>query len=319
MVLIVIFVILFIVIGILSVTLHEATYDGEIEKDRSEYGFEFSVQSATESLPVKMEVSASHKVDYFFVMTKENYEIYKDEDDFETRMQNYEQNSEFSVQDTTRFTVEKDLPVDDYIIVSAAQERTYSVSVEYKLTRYYIQPLLLYLLLIFLIIWIIIGIRIYKLSQQKKDLEFEEDQYAPSYQQGYYDSYRPPPQQPQHPQTYYQQPPPRQPTLQAPPQGRVYDSEDDPNQSSVYSGPTPLDNRPPPRPPRRRRPPPPGSSSNPGESYKPLVITCKCGGAIRVDSPKRPVEIQCPKCGRKGVVEAVDDARSAESEEIHYY
>jgi hypothetical protein len=49
------------------------------------------------------------------------------------------------------------------------------------------------------------------------------------------------------------------------------------------------------------------------------VITCKCGGAITVDSPKRPIEIQCPECGRKGVVEAADDSSQAEGEEIHYF
>jgi hypothetical protein len=323
MVLIVVFVIFFIIIGIASVTLHEASYDGTVEEDRSEYGFEFSVQSVTGSLPVKMEVTASHKVDYFFVMTKDEYEIYKDEDEFETRMTNYEQNSEYSVQDTSKFTLDKDLPVDDYVIVTASQERSYSVSVEYKITRYYIQPLLIFILLIFVIIWIVIAIRIYKLQQKKQDLEFQEDQFGPGYQQGYYDSYGQPyqPQAAPPQQTYYQQQPPPQHSLQAPPQGRVYGSQGNPDQPRVLSGPTPMDTRPP-RPPRRRRPPPPpppGAKSNPGNNYEPLVVTCKCGGSIPVNSPERPVEIQCPKCGRKGVVEAANEDGQSDGEEVHYY
>ena len=83
MVLIVIFVIIFILIGIVSVTVHEDTYDGEIEPDRSEYGFEFSVVSLTDSCPVDIEVTASQNVDYFFLMTQENYDIYRNEDEYD--------------------------------------------------------------------------------------------------------------------------------------------------------------------------------------------------------------------------------------------
>jgi len=325
MVLIVIFVIFFIVIGIVSVTIHEATYDGEIEADRSEYGFEFSVVSVTGSCPVDIEVSSSQQVDYFFLMTQENYDIYRNEDEYETRMSNYQQNSEASRQDTTKFSLEgKELPVDDYVIISASPERSNSITLDYKITRYVVQPVLIYILIIFIIIWAVIAYRIYVLHNKKQDLEFQDEQYGAGYG-GYYGGpptqAQVPPQYQQQPppqQTYYQQPPPQQ-TLQAPPQGRVYQPPGDRNPPQGGDQRTPRythDNPPPPR--RRRRPPPPPPPSNPGSGYEPLSITCKCGGLITVDSPERPIDIQCPECGRKGTVEAADDPEHPD-EEIHYY
>ena len=333
MVIIVIFVILFIVIGIISVTVHEATYDGEIEQDRSEFGFEFSVVSATDSCPVDIDATASHKVDYFFLMTQENYDLYRNEDEYETRMTNYQQNSESSRQDTTKFNLEgKELPVDDYVIVAASPERNHRVTLDYKITRYVVQPVLIFILIIFIIIWVVIAFRIYKLHQKKQDLEFQDDQYSAGYGD-YYGGYGSPPpqarsppqylqqqQQPPPQQTYYQQqPPPQQQPLQAPPQGRVYQPPGErSNQPRVVSSPNQMDPQHNQRP-RRRRPPPPPPTSNPGSRYEPLSISCKCGGLITVESPERPIDIQCLECGRKGVVEATDDPGHSDSEEIHYF
>jgi predicted RNA-binding Zn-ribbon protein involved in translation (DUF1610 family) len=33
---------------------------------------------------------------------------------------------------------------------------------------------------------------------------------------------------------------------------------------------------------------------------KPLKITCKCGGVIRIKSKKRPLKFKCPDCGKRG-------------------
>ena len=35
---------------------------------------------------------------------------------------------------------------------------------------------------------------------------------------------------------------------------------------------------------------------------KPLKIKCKCGGEIVVKSSKRPIKIECPKCGKTGML-----------------
>ncbi len=37
---------------------------------------------------------------------------------------------------------------------------------------------------------------------------------------------------------------------------------------------------------------------------KPIKIKCKCGASIKVKSTKRPLTIECPKCGRKGTIKA---------------
>ena len=36
------------------------------------------------------------------------------------------------------------------------------------------------------------------------------------------------------------------------------------------------------------------------EGFKPLKITCKCGGVIKIKTAKRPLKFRCPDCGRKG-------------------
>ena len=97
LIIVVFFVILFIIIGILAVTVHEGTYGGELVPDEPDYGHEFNVWSATDSLPVKIETSASHKVDYFFIVTKENYDYNNEHHptDVAQRIENYEDSNEF--------------------------------------------------------------------------------------------------------------------------------------------------------------------------------------------------------------------------------
>ncbi len=308
---IVIFVMMFIIIGILSVSVVENNYDGTLGSDENEYGFEFSVVSATDTCPVKIEVTSSHKVDYFFILTQENYDFYKDELDVEKRVNNYEQNAELTLEQSTRFTYEDDLPVGEYVIVSTLEERSYTVQLDYRISRYIIQPVLIFILLIFIILWVILTLRIYKLHQKKQELE-QQEEYGAEYT-GYYAGYGAPPPPPpsQYPpqQPYPQQPPPQPQTLEAPPTGRVYSTPEEPPQGPrIVGGPTPM--------PRvRRRPPPP----DPSASYEPLVINCKCGGTIRVDSPERPIEIKCPDCGRKGMVEASESPGQSESDDYQYF
>ena len=42
------------------------------------------------------------------------------------------------------------------------------------------------------------------------------------------------------------------------------------------------------------------AAKKPPARYKPVTIPCKCGGKIVIRTSKRPVDIECPKCGRRG-------------------
>lgn len=57
----------------------------------------------------------------------------------------------------------------------------------------------------------------------------------------------------------------------------------------------------PPKKEEKKRPPkkPPAKEGKPRKSMK---IKCKCGGTILVKSSKRPINIECPKCGKKGTL-----------------
>jgi predicted RNA-binding Zn-ribbon protein involved in translation (DUF1610 family) len=43
---------------------------------------------------------------------------------------------------------------------------------------------------------------------------------------------------------------------------------------------------------------------------KPLKITCKCGGIIKITSPKRPLKFKCPDCGKKGMLKGTEKIKT---------
>lgn len=59
--------------------------------------------------------------------------------------------------------------------------------------------------------------------------------------------------------------------------------------------------------PRERRRPP--------KRAKPMEIPCKCGGTIVVKSNKRPINIECPECGRTGTLKSAPPEEPEPSED----
>jgi hypothetical protein len=238
------------------------------------------------------------------------------------------------------YSFTEELEPGTYVIVSYLRfDATADIELEYNLTWFVLMPFLWIFLLIFIILIVLLIVRIALLQNRKSKLHEPEPGYdhpagqEPSGQYQYQDDYgyhdEPDPYGYGSEYDYYDHPAPRQgyPPRGAPPQSPP------PPRSPQGRPPGPTQHRPrrPPGSYRSRRPPAhaPPHAHAPAPTYaqeeyhepqakapaKPVTIPCKCGEVIVVNDPFRPLKIECPRCGRRGLLEG---KKSSGNEDIFY-
>jgi uncharacterized membrane protein len=263
-------------------------YPRTMNQDVNMYAFEFNVPDIlSEKMPISLEITSSDELE-FYVLHEEDYS----RDMTIVELRNYSINEDN--RKTKHLIYDEELEPGKYVVVSYLQfETNNDIALTYTLDRY-VPVLVIWLIcLIFVLLFVICIVRIGLLQRKKSKLRREQmrqPEYAEPYrdrpeQFGYYDDPGPPP---------YGTGPVR------PPPGPPPNYPPDPR--GAPSGP--------PRPPQRsRRGPGPGYGPGPepgpvpSESIKPSTIPCRCGEMIVVTDSLRPLRIQCPRCGRRGILE----------------
>jgi hypothetical protein len=283
--------------------LYESSYTETHHKDVNMHSFEFTVPDVMgNNMPVFLEVEATEGVE-IYVLNKDDYNDALEIDDIRNLSINKNSGK------ITRYSYTDNFEPGNYIIISYLRFDTdKDISITYNITRFVLLPVLWLISLIFIILILICLLRIFLLRRKKSQLYAEHqarrnqsmrDEYYAG-DQGDYD--------------YYDD-------------GQGYDYPPQPGYSDYGSDAPPPRQRPgpprrPPPPQQRRRRPPPGprgdgyyqqdsgyvppSRSSQGPGPKPVTIPCKCGEVIVVSDPTRPLQIQCQRCGRRGILEAAD-------------
>ncbi len=316
-VLTIVLIVMLLIIVYLATTLITNEDPGSIDENASQHDYWFTVPDImSEEVPVKLDVTASDPVE-FYLLSEDDFE--KDMEVAELRAKainnNHDQN--------TKFSFDGELDAGKYVIVSKLKfdEDHESILLKYKISRYVIMPILWIVVLLFIIpisiciVWIVV------LQQKKSTLSprvprgYERPQYdrPPHARPGpghydnegrHYDDYarpRPPesegydrghdrhgnghPPMP-HPQEHYDRHEdyahdrPHHPHHGEPDRPRGHDRG-----TEAYG------------PERHPREEPPQEPKN-------LTIPCKCGEVIVISDDTRPLRIKCPRCGRRGILEA---------------
>jgi uncharacterized membrane protein len=299
----IILVIFFVIIVIAAMILHSESYDRTMDKDVNPYQFTFTVPDlASQKVPVVIEVDASNEI-YFFIIDGEDFDENLNFTELSTLAKNR------NIGPTDQFSYEADFEPGEYSVVAYKRFDVESeINLGFTLTRYILMPFLWLISLIFILLIVLCIVRI-ALLQRKKSKVHDDGPEAPEY--GYDDHYP----QGGHGQEHfdrdgrhsynqdYDHPPqgnPRAPPRHAPP-SHARDTGGYSQQTTDYSyesGPPPTSPRPPHRPQR-----PTHSRDRAQGQPDPTTIPCKCGEVIVINDPSRPLHIQCPRCGRRGILE----------------
>ncbi len=307
----VILLIFFIIILYLSFILHSQSYNRTMDQDVGVFSFEFNVPDLlSEDIPVRIEIESSDGLEFYVLDDKEYIEDL-------TRDQLHNLSINKNTGKTDHFVYEDDFAPGKYVIVSYQPiDQDKDISLTYTLTRYFLMPFLWLISLIFILLFLVCIIRIFLLQRKKSTIKLQvyhepdyrdEGRYYPSdrgsheppepydYDSGYsradyggqpsHHYQRPPP--PQQPHYRQPMPPPTQPYH--PPRGVPYRQR---------HGPLPHGS------PQRRHPGP-----------QPTTVPCKCGEIIVIRDPTRPLHIECPRCGRHGLLEG---KKKSPDDEIFY-
>ena len=139
---------------------NEVTMD--MEKGVTQHDFEFNVQNImSQDMPVEIEVEASEPVE-FYILEKNDYELDMDI----VKLRNASINRNFH--DTTRFEYKGELEPGTYKIVSYLRfEKEQDITLNYKITRFILMPIL-WLITLLLMIPVIICIAWIFVLQKRK-------------------------------------------------------------------------------------------------------------------------------------------------------
>ena len=280
-------------------------YDRTMERDVSVYSFEFNVPDIlSQDMPISIDVTSSDQLE-FYLLKEERYF-----DDINiSELKTYSLNRDHTK--TTNFIYEADLEPGRYVVVAYQQfDKDHDILLTYDINWYLPIFIIWIVCLIFILLFVVCIVRIGLL--QRKKSKVHEEAYPPSahdYDYAHpggtgttsgYDHHDP--------HTYGERatgstsgyPPPSAPHQQPPQQ---------PRPRSTYDAP------PRPRPPRRtpQAPPPmqysrtqdqpPPAPREYQENQEPVTVPCKCGELIVITDTLRPLRIQCPRCGRRGILE----------------
>ncbi len=259
-------------------------YPRTMNQDVAMYSFEFNVPDIlSEKMPISLEITSSDELE-FYILHEEDYS----RDITIVDLRNYSINDDN--RKTAHLIYDAELDPGKYVVVSYLQfETDHNIALTYTLNRY-VPVLVIWLVcLIFVLLFVICIVRIGLLQRKKSKLRREQI-LPPEYAEPYRDR----------PEQFGYNVDPGPPSYGAgpirPPPGPPPDYPPDPR--GAPSGP--------PRPPQRsRRAPGPGYGPGPipSESSKPTTIPCSCGEVIVVTDSLRPLRIQCPRCGRRGILE----------------
>jgi methionine-rich copper-binding protein CopC len=318
--LMIIFLILLFIIAYLSTVLITNEASGIIEKNSEKYPFTFEVQDImSQEIPTRIEIEASESVE-INILTEENYR----ESLSVVELRNLSINKNHGQK--TQFVFEKYLKPGDYVIIAFKRDNANDITLEYKISRFFLLPFLWLISLLFLIpiitclVWILLlqskkgAARSAEYDQRGRDnvgRQHPEDQgyyenhayheYDP-YSKGDKDyvQYSQKPLQPPHDNAYSESHYPRQ---AAPSPG--YDRQSESRHYANHS--------PPPERPLRQEPPPQRPEARtiarglpePDTAYESgtTTVPCKCGEVIVISDSTRPLRIKCPRCGRRGILE----------------
>ena len=299
----IILVIFFIIIIYIATTQYTSPpYKRVMKENINMYSFKFSVPDVlSQEVPVSIDVRASSPVELYIVKEK-NFD--KDMSIIELRNLSIKSYSDLS----SHFIYNDELEPGQYFIVSYLRfEENQEISLTIKMTRYFLMPVLWLISLIFILLITLCVVRIFLLQRKKSILRkaayapqvqgTDHDYYAEryDYQSAHHDYYD---DGSGYHQDYVYPPTPRH--YRAPPsRGRTYGSTatQQPQRPRYYSIP-----QEPPRAPVKSAP-------------RPVTVPCKCSEIIIVNDASRPLRIQCPRCGRRGVLESAGEKHE---EDIFY-
>lgn len=309
--------VIFFIISYLATILVTNEARHSMDKDTNEYSLKFNIPDImSQKVPVKIDVDASSAVE-FYILSSEDY---KDGMGIvEIRNSSINNNNK----KTTNFYYEDELEKGQYYIVSYIDTNNEDITLDYKITKYILMPVLWLISLIFILLIVLCIVWLFLLEKKKKMIPPHDQQHSDN-NQGRPDGYYQPEQAYNDPNDDW--------SAQTQESGYAdsgYDSMPAGQVRPPYSrsrathGPRPIPSEPPPSPraPRRRQPRAPGtyiefnaySSPTPPQKGGASTITvpCKCGEIIMITDPTRPLQIMCPRCGRRGVLEgktrSVDD------------
>jgi hypothetical protein len=312
-VIMVVLLVFFFIISYLATIIYSKEDSGTLEEGTSQYFYKFKIPDVlSQDVPVQIEVNANEPVEFYLLSDKDFNE---DMDIVEIRNESINNDGIIKAK---QFIYEDDLEQGRYVIVSYLRNNNNDIELDYSITRLIIMPVLWLISLIFILLIVLCIVWIFLLEKKKKMIPPHDQQHS-NYSRGRPDGIYQPEQAYNEPNNYWSAHPQESsydsmPAVQArPPHSR--------SRAAHGPGPIPSEPPPPPRTPRRRQPRAPGTYtdfdaySSPAPLQKggssTITVPCKCGELIMITDPTRPLQIMCPRCGRRGVLEgkkrSVDD------------
>ncbi len=291
----IILVILLVIIIFIATSPISNTYNRTMARDVDTYTFEFNIPDImSQDMPVTLDITSSENLE-FYLLEEENYHT-----DIEiTELRNFSINTNH--RKTSEFYYEAELQPGKYVVVAYQQmEKELDTSLKFTINRYVPILIIWIICLIFILLFVLCIVRIALLQRRKSILRLRApparswDPYAYGHEHvegGYNDGRGHYPHGSEAPVSR-----PGQMSRGYPRGGSVENRYEPPPGPIRPEGPEAYSQAP-----GRRPPPQHGPPSQ--ENIKPVTIPCKCGEVIVINETLRPMRIQCPRCGRRGILE----------------
>lgn len=314
-----------------------------MNEDINMFWYDFNVPDIlSQKIPVTIDVESSEPVDFYLLSN----------DDFDPDMsinKIYNLSISKDINERTHFSYEGELEPGQYVVVSYLRVNNDDITLDYKISRFVLIPFFWIFSLIFIVLISLCIVRILLLQKKSVKLfryseeryDYDSDPRQQPKELDYYDARDHPESVGTHESGYDHPLDAPDQSVHGQPYGARYARHSDPSPPPSRMPRPPRSSRPsqPPYPPqqpteprprdpqrtqREPYPPPehprtyePHMPQKPPEDrgFEPVTVPCKCGEVIVIKDPARPIHIRCPRCGRKGILEA---KRSSPDDKIFY-